>query len=502
MATGNNIRIAKNSLFLYLRMLIVMGVSLFTVRVVLNVLGTEDFGIHNVVAGVVTMLSFLTSTMTSATQRFFAYALGLEDEKKVTEYFTTSFWCYVLMAFIILFLAETVGLWFVYSYLNIPSSRFTAALWVYQFSIFSFLFSVLSIPYNSLIVAREKMNIYAYLGLIEVFFKLGLVYLLQILDFDKLIAYAVLLLLTAVSICSFYVIYCNSKFKECKIQGFGNKSIFFEILKYSGWSLFGAVSGIFRSQGINILLNIFFNPMVNAARAIAFQVNNAINQFVLNFFKAVQPQITKYYASDDSIELNKLIIRSSRYCTYLILAIALPLLFEMPYVLNLWLVDVPEYAVLFTRLVVINAIIDSMAYPLQSAISATGNIKWFQIVTGGLLNLNLPISLLFLWYGFPPEVTMYVSIAISIISQILRVLFTNYQIGINIPIYIEKVLLRIVLVLMFSLILIVLFKQLATSVYPILSMVFCFSIVCVVTFSVGIPSVERKKIINLISSKF
>ena len=219
--------------------------------------------------------------------------------------------------------------------------------------------------------------------------------------------------------------------------------IYKEVMNYSGWSLFGALSGVVRSQGINILLNIYFNPIVNAARAIAYQVNSAINQFVLNFFKAVQPQITKYYAASEANELQKLIYRSSRFCFFLILLLALPLLFEMPYILSIWLNEVPEYTVLFSRLVILVAIIDSTAYPLQTAISATGRIKWYQIVTGGLLIMNLPISWIFLRVGFQPEITMYIALVISIISQILRIIFAHRLVNIPVINYCKEVLVSI-----------------------------------------------------------
>lgn len=499
----NNQRIAKNTLFLYARMLIVMVVSLYTVRVVLSVLGAEDYGINNVVGGVVTMFSFLTSTMISASQRFFAYSIGKRDDELLSKYFSMSFWCYVGLIVFIVLLAETIGLWFVYNKLTIPLPRMSAALWVYQFSIFSFAVNIIVIPFNSIIVARERMNIYAIVGLIEVFLKLIIVYLLFVSPIDKLKSYALLMFLTSVFVGMFYMFYGIKNFKECRIKAIWDKTIFKEVLNYSGWSLFGAISGVCRSQGINILLNVFFNPVVNAARAIAFQVNNAINQFVLNFFKAVQPQITKYYAASDKTELMKLIYRSSRYCFYLILILSLPVLLEMPFILGLWLKDVPEKAVLFTRLVIITAIVDSTAYPLQTATAATGNIMWYQIVTGGLLILNLPVSWIFLSHGYPPETTMYVAIAIAFISQMSRVLFSNSLIGMPIKAYTKEVLAPISLVSILAILPIKLIKHYLVSgtSSSILLIVESVLWTALVVWLIGIPSSERNTLINIIHSK-
>lgn len=500
---ANNKRIAKNTMFLYARMLIVMAVSLFTVRVTLNALGAEDYGINNVVGGVVTMFAFLTSTMVSASQRFFAYELGRKDYKRLSQYFTMSFWCYVGIAFIVVLLAETVGLWFVYNKLTISTARMSAALWVYQFSIVSFVFSILSIPYNSIIIARERMNIYALFGLLEAFMKLGIAYLLIISPFDKLIVYSGLMCFMMSSINAFYIIYGISHFEECRIKLYWQSSIFKEVMNYSGWSLFGAISGVLRSQGINVLLNIFFNPVVNAARAIAYQVNNAINQFVMNFFKAVQPQITKYYASGEQDNFISLIYRSSRFCFFMILFLALPILIETPYILKLWLKEVPDMTILFTRLVIITAIVDSTSYSLQTSISATGKIKWFQIVTGGLLILTLPIDYVFLKLGYAPEVTMYVAIVISCIAQVTRILFARHYNKMSVRDYTKSVLIPIILVTCLSVILPYTARLYMEEGFIRLLVVTTVSVIStgVIIYTLGITSSERKTLSSLVLRK-
>lgn len=499
----NNKRIARNTMYLYIRMAIVMVVSLFTVRVVLNALGAEDYGIRNVVGGAVTMFAFLTSTMNSASLRFFSYYLGNKDYNKLSEYFSISFWCFAGMAAIIVFLAETVGLWFVKTKLVIPVDRMDAAMWVYQCSVITFVFRTLTIPYNAIIIAREKMDIYAIGGLLEVFLKLGVAYLLYISPVDKLKAYAVLLCIMMCSIDIFYIFYALRRFSESRIKMIWDKSIFKEVVSYSGWSLFGAISGVIRSQGINILLNMFFSPIVNAARAIAYQVNNAINHFVLNFHKAVQPQITKYYAAGEKKDFFMLIFRSSRLYFYLILFLSLPALIETPFILTLWLKNVPDNTVLFTRLVIIISIIDSMSYSLQTSISSTGKIRCFQIVTGSLLILNLPVAWFFLKMGYPPESTMYVAMGISVIAQITRVYFSHVLCGLPVAGYIKSALLPIILVSMLSFPIPMIMEYLMEEGgYRFIMVTLTAMVVTsIVIACIGITDNERRMIVSVVRKK-
>lgn len=503
MLSDNNQRIVRNTLFLYARMLIVLVVSLFTVRVTLGVLGAEDYGIYNVVGGVVTMFAFLVSTMSAASQRFFSYSLGKEDHVGLSRYFTMSVWCYLILTALIVILAETFGLWFVLNKLTIPQTRLHAAIWVYQFAVIGFALSIVSIPYHSIIIAREKMNIFAYFGLLEAFGKLGIAYLLMISGWDKLIIYSALICLLTTCIYILYILYGIVHFAECRPFKIWDKQILTEVVGYSGWSLFGAISGVIRGQGINILLNIFFGPVVNAARAIAYQVNTAINNFVMNFFKAVQPQITKYHAIDRQEELMQLIMRSSRFCFYLILFLSCPILLETPFIMTFWLHDVPEHTVLFTRLVVLTAIIDSISYPLQTSISATGHIKWFQIVTGSLLILNLPISYIFLRAGFPPETTMYVAIIIAILAQLTRIGFARYYNHMSVRRYTREVIFPILLVSICSVIppyLLMLALPLGWMRFFLVGAL-SISWTAIIISVLGITPYERKKIIQIIRNK-
>lgn len=499
----NNKRIAKNTFFLYARMLMVMGVSLYTVRIVLNVLGAEDYGIYNVVGGVVTMFSFLTSTMVSASQRFFAFSIGKNDDEGLARYFTMSCWCYIGIIIFIVVIAETLGIWFVRSQLVIPLNRAYSAMWVFQLAIASFVVNLLSVPFNSIIIAHERMNVYAIVGLVEVFAKLLLTYCISNSSCDKLIVYSILMFAITFFVSFFYGLYGVWRYKECHLRMRWYPEIFKEIMNYSGWSLFGALSGVFRSQGINILLNIYFNPIVNAARAIAYQVNSAINQFVLNFFKAVQPQITKYYAASETDELYKLIYRSSRYCFFLILLLSLPIFFEMPFILNIWLKDVPQYTVLFSRLVILVAIVDSTAYPLQTATAATGRIKWYQIVTGGLLIMTLPLSWLFLKFGSEPQVTMYVALVIAIVTQILRILFANNMVGMPLKGYLKNVMRSIMMVSTLTVLLSYFIHKAfsGTSIGAFFSMVVIVFMAIAIIIIVGMTSIERQVIWDCIIKK-
>ena len=501
--TSNNARIAKNTLFLYLRMLLVLVVNLFTVRVVLQALGAEDYGLFNVVGGVVTMFSFLTGTLSSASLRFFSYSIGKNDKETLKKYFSTTFWCYVIFGVVILILAETIGLWFVQNKLTIPEDRFDAALWVYQLAILSFIFRILSVPYNSLLLSHEHMHVYAYVGIVEVLLKLVIAFLLLKMAGDKLIIYAILMCFSTGSITLFYCLYDRFKFEESRIMMRLESHSFKEILGYSGWSMVGAVSGVCRVQGINIILNMFFGPTVNAARAVASQVEHAIGGFVTNFYNAVRPQITKYYSSDNKPEMMKLVFRSSRFSFYLMLFLSLPVLFEAPFILSVWLGKVPDYTVIFTRLVITYSLLETLSHPLQTRIAATGKIKWTQITTGGLLILNLPISWAFLKMGYPPQTTMYVSIAISVFAQLTRICFSRKLAGMSVRKYIEFVVLPVVLVTALSLILpfsICYFVEPGVVRFFVLSILTCLSTGGIILFC-GMTKAERMKITSTATSK-
>jgi O-antigen/teichoic acid export membrane protein len=444
MPLDNNTRIAKNTLMLYFRMLLIMLVSLYTVRVVLNTLGVVDYGIYNVVGGIVVMFSFFSNTMDSAAQRFFAFDLGRNDIPRLKQTFGMTVTIYLIILVVVLLLAETVGLWFLNTQMVIPPDRMVAANWIYQFSILSFLVTIMVIPYNAVILAHENMAVYAYVSIGDVILKLAVVYFLLIFSVDKLKLYAVLMFVTTCMISFIYVIICKRKYVECSFRLYWDKGLFNTLISYSGWNLFGAVSGVLNNQGINILLNMFFGPIVNAARAIAYQLSSVVNQFVMNFHAAVRPQITKYYATEENEKMMSLVFKSSKYSYFLVFILSMPVLLETNYILQLWLKNVPQYVVLFTRLVIITALIDSLSYAMQTAVAATGKIKFYQIVVGGTLLFNLPISYGLLKLGFPPQATLYVAIVISVVCLFLRIWMLRALVDLSIRDYFKKVLMAVI----------------------------------------------------------
>lgn len=418
--SDNNKRIVKNTLMLYFRMMLTMLVTLYTSRVVLNVLGVEDFGIYNVVGGVATMFSFLNAAMASGTQRFLSYELGRNDLDQYKMTFGATLTIHIALALTIFLVAQTIGVWFLNNHLNIPLERMEAAQWVFQFAVLSALISVIQIPYNASIIAHEEMGVYAYVSIFEVSLKLAMVILLSWIGFDKLKLYAMLMFSVTFVIAVFYKSYCKRKFSECNYSFLWDKSLYYELVSYGGWNLFGNLAVVGFTQGINILLNIFFGPAVNAARAIASQVGHAIRLFVTNFQLAVNPQIVKYYASNEKERMINLVFQSSRYSFFLLLIISLPVYMEADSILRLWLKIVPDYTVIFCRLIITNSLIDCVSGSLMIAAQATGVIKKYQAVVGSVLLLNLPASYIFLYKGFPPEITAYVSITLSIFALIFR----------------------------------------------------------------------------------
>jgi len=443
MSAINKNRIAKNTAFLYFRMLLTMLITLYTTRVVLNVLGEVDVGVYTTVGAIVAMFAFLSGTMATASQRFFAVELGVENHTKLKQLFSINVLIFIGLALAIFILAETVGLWYFKTKMVLPPDRIEAAAWVYQFAIFTFMASIMTTPYLAIITAREHMQAYAYLSILEVVFKLAVVFMLVYFPVDKLKLYAVLLFGIQVLISATYIAYSTLKFPECRIKYYWDKTMFKEVFSFAGWSVTGALAMTVRSHGINLLLNSFFGVLVNAARFIALQIYTALNLFVHNLFTAIRPQLIKSYSADPedkSGEMMKLVFQSSKFCYYLILVLSLPILIETRSILDIWLKGiVPEYTVIFTRLVIINAIIESLANPFIASIQATGRIKRYQIVTGSIILLNLPISYLFLKLGFLPPSTMYISIIITIMAHLSRLYFMNNLLKMNIFSYFKQV---------------------------------------------------------------
>lgn len=497
-ANSNNKRIAKNTLMLYFRMLIIMLVTLYTSRVVLSALGVVDYGIYNVVGGLVTMMGLLNGAMSVSTQRYLTYELGKGDMLRLKQVFSTCMTIFMILSLIVIILAETIGLWFLYNKMVIPEERMDAACYVYQFSILACILSLITNPFNATIIAHEKMDVYAYVSILEVALKLVIVYLLLVIPTDRLITYGILILASQFIVALCYIIYCWKKFSETHYHFYWDKPLFRELISYSGWNLYGSAAGLIKGQGLNILLNMFFNPAVNAARGIAYQINSAITQFFTNFYTAVRPQITKYYATGEINEMTKLVFRSSKFSFYLIMLISMPIILEAPYIVNLWLGQLPEYVVPFTRLIIAISAIDSMASPLMTTAHATGKIKLYQSSVGTVIILNLPISYLLLKLGGSPMTVFYVSLCISVACLFLRLWIVRRLVNFPVKQYIIEVFGKCVAICVLSLIIPlavhIILPQSFVSIVVVCSLSIIASIVTI--YYVGLEGHEKELIHN------
>lgn len=415
--TESNKRIAKNTLLLYVRMILTMAVGLFTSRVIINTLGVNDYGVYNVVGGIVTMISFLNNSMASASQRFISFELGKGNQETIKQVFSTSVSTHLLLALVLFVVAETVGLWFLNAHMNIETSRMTAANWVYQCSIISLMLTIVSVPYNACIIAHEHMKAYAYISILEVILKLLIVYLLLIISHDKLIIYAVLVLIVALIVRIIYSMYCKYYFKEC-IYSFDtfDKRIFRDMFSFVGWNLLGTSSFVFKNQGANIVLNLFFGTAINAARGIAFQVNAVITSFSNNFLMALKPQITKQYAEGNIERSISLVYAGCRYSTFLMMLISIPFMINMDYLLRLWLGIVPPYTSIFLQFTLAAALFRTMELPLITATYATGKIRLSQLIIAVTNFSEIPIVYILLKAGGAPYTAMYPTIIITFIN--------------------------------------------------------------------------------------
>ena len=425
-------RIVKNSLFLYFRMILTLVVTLYTSRVVLNVLGVEDFGIYNVIGGVVTMMAFLSGAMSSATQRFLSFELGKGDVNQYSNVFKMSINIHLLIILIVVLLAETIGLWFINNKLVIPVERLAAANLIFHYALFSFCCTIMSVPYNAAIISHEKMKAFAYISIIDVILKLLVAFLLVRISNDKLESYGFMLAVVSFITCFCYYLYSRSHFPETKFGVYWDKGLFLTLFGYTGWNLFGNLSSVATNQGINIVLNIFFGAIVNAARAIAFQVNAAIFGFISSLLMSINPQIIKSYAKNDVSYMHELIFAGARYTFFLLLLLSLPVIFETQSILGLWLGEAPEYADLFIKLVLVESCIMCFSGTLMTAAQATGKIKLYQTIVGGLQLCNIPLSIAFLKIYSSPFIVCYISISISILALILRLIFLKLLIGLSI----------------------------------------------------------------------
>ena len=486
-------RIAKNTIALYFRQILIMLVSLYTVRVVLNTLGAENYGIYNVVAGVVVLFSFVNNAMATSVQRFLNFYLGKNDTEKTRNVYSASLVIHGIICLIFTVLAETVGLWFVNAKLNIPTGRSNAAFWCYQTAVITTLANIMRVPYNAVIIAYEKMSFFAGLSIVEAVLKLSVVFLLKITHLDKLVFYSFLLTGVSFVILAIYKFYCNKNFEIAHYRKNQDKGLGKELVSFSGWSLFGAVANVANTQGTNIVLNIFTNVTVNAAMGIANQVNAAVYSFVSNFQTAFNPQLVKNYAAGEKKELNQLIFRASKFSFLLLWLIVLPLSLNLETVLTLWLKNVPEYSVVFVQLILICSLVDCMTYPIAVAVQASGNIKFYQIIISCFIFANLPLSILFRFWGMSPYSVLFIRFFLCLFILVFRVLYLNFSQSFSVKNFIFQVLLRCAVIVAISFFI----TKLLTSHFSGLGYFICsclfsvFSII-VLSFPILFTPEERK----------
>jgi O-antigen/teichoic acid export membrane protein len=446
----NTARIAKNTLALYFKQILLTTVSLYTVRVVLNTLGAEDYGIYNVIVGLVTMFSFIRDSMVLSIQRYFSYELGRGDFERLNQIFNQNFTVNIIIAFLVLLLAETIGLWFVSNKVVIPIERKDAALWAYHFSILSFLLSILVIPYMAMIIAHEDMNIHAYGSVIEAILKLGVVFILNFIAWDRLKLYGTLMCIVTFIHTIIYSVICIMKYHECKIKFYWDNKLFKDMISYTGWNIFPVAGDILQRQGITILLNQFFNPAVVVARGISLSINNTVVTFSQNFNMALRPQIIKTHAANQKKKTLTLVFSGTKMTYFLMYVFALPLFIELPYILLIWLKNPPEYLAIFTRLTLINILITSLSYPLLSLVQATGKTKIYQGIAGVIGLLNFPASWIVVSIGFEAYSVMIISILITCVVFVIQLIILKTHFNFPLLNFLKEVIFLLILVTVLS----------------------------------------------------
>lgn len=499
----NNKLIAKNTIFLYFRMIVMMAISLFTSREVLRVLGVSDFGIYGVIGGVIVLFSFFQTALTSSSQRFFSFEIGKGDDGNLSRSFSSSLVLHFVLALTILILSETIGLWILYDFLNIPEDRFDAAIILFHFVILTFVTNVLRTPFNSAIIAHEKMSFYAYVSVIEAMLKLSIVYCLYVSPIDRLVAYGILLFSVAVCVILIYYFYVRINFKDCHIKLIWDWQYMKSMVYFSGWSLLGGVSNVSAQQGCNVLLNVYAGVSVNASFGIANQVSQAIYQMSSNLQNAFSPQIVKQFSSGNTGEMYKLIYRSSLLSFYMMLIIALPIIFKMDLILDTWLSNVPAYASSFSIFMIVYLMIDTLQGPLVTLVHATGIIKVYYIWLSIMISMCFPFAWWALCFGLDPNIVIIARVVINFITYVTLIVYLSHLTKMSIMGYISNVVKRCTSVLILSSMLLYLYYLLLSdTIYE--NLIFLFISVVTIFFvvlCVGFNNADRQLIVKLFLSK-
>ncbi len=498
-------RIAKNTVFLYIRTLVIMFISLYTSRVILKALGVEDFGVYNAVAGVVSMFGVLSAALSISISRFITYELGKNhhDIERLQKLFSTSLNIQFFLSFIILIIGETVGLLFLNYKLNIPPDRLVAANWVWQCTLIAFIVNLLSVPYNASIIAHEHMSTFAYVSIFDAILKLGTCFVLFFLPWDKLIIYAILHVIVALLVRFIYVIYCKRNFSECQYILVKDKSLAKEMFGFASFSFLNNTTNILNSQGLNILINIYFSVIYNAARGIATQVEGAIMQLVNNLTVAVNPQITKSYAIGDKDRVYNLVCQGTKYSYYLLLFFAIPVILETSYILHLWLVEVPYYAVTFTRLSLLGAMVKMLGNTGYTACMATGTIKRYSIWITSVGIMAFPLAWVAFSMGAPAEYAYYVFIVVYILVEIVRLMLMKQMLDFPISMFLREVILNIFIVTPIVLFLpILVYSQMNSGVIRFLTVLIISILSTLIgVYAIGLKKSERLFVNNILKNK-
>lgn len=500
----NNKRIAKNTLVLYFRMIFLMAVSLYASRVILNALGIEDYGIYSAVGGFVAMFGVISNSLTAAISRFLTYTIGQGDHSYLTKVFVSSLIIQSGLALVIVVLLETVGIWFLNDHMTIPSDRLIAANYVMQFSILTFVVQLISVPYNAAIIAHEHMTAFAVISILNAVGNLFVALLVSNVEsMDRLILYSALFASVALIVRIIYGWYCGKHFSECKFHFVIDRTLLKTILSFAGWNFFGASSAVLRDQGINVLLNVFCGPVVNAARGIAMQVSTAIRSFSGSFLTALNPQITKQFATGEKDYTFSLCFKGARFSTYLLLLLSLPIFIETEQILTLWLGKVPPYTVNFVRLIILYVMVECVSGTLITLMLATGKIKKYQIIVGGIQLLNFPLALLVLYLGMAPEYTMVATIILAVACLLCRLYLLRSMVNLPVRVFMKSVICNVCLVaFLASLIPLFLVYTFHVSYGRLsLSVAVSFLSTALCVLYIGCNASERKMIISKISKR-
>lgn len=487
---------------MYVRMIFLTLISLYTVRVVLYVLGTSDYGLYNVVGGIVGVFGFVSGTLINAAQRFFSYHLAKNDWKMVSRIYSINMIIYLVLIAIVIILSETIGLWFLFNKMKIDAARMDAAFCVYQLSVATFALGVISSPFQAILVSDENLKTYSLIAIAEGVLRLAVVYIISISNSDKLILYAWLLMFVKLLVYSFYILYARIHYKELKFHFVREINAYKEIFSFTSWNFVGAIASVGKSQGVNIVINLFFGTVVNAARGIAVQINSILTQFSQNFMKAIEPQIIKTYTRKDEQVFIKLLYFSSRVSFCLLFVAGLPLIKNMQYVLSLWLKEVPQYTAFFAALVIVDTIIGGITEPILTAIQATGKIKIYQIVVGGINLLNIPLSYIFLKIYNNPLVPFVVSIIVTLLMMNARIVLAYRQVGIVIREYLKRVIIPILIISAISVCFSYFVIPEAGSLLAFIrNIAISLAVTVPLLFFIGFNKQERRILINMLPRK-